>query len=258
MCSNPWVSIPLSVRPMISADRIIVTSSLVREEHMCGRFTLKTPAAQVAAFFGLDDVPRLEPRYNIAPSQPIAAVRQMDASRYFDLLNWGLAVHWRKNSPPPINARAETVAELPSFRSAFRFRRCLVPADGFYEWQAMGRHRQPYYITLDPPGLFAFAAIWEDSPEPGRRGSCALMTTAANPLMSRLHDRMPVILPPDFYATWLDPSVQDPALLGPLLRPYDSTAMRMHPVSTRVNKVVGAGPDLIEPVEALRQANLFE
>ncbi len=217
---------------------------------MCGRFTLATPADQIAAQFQLVEAPELAPRYNIAPTQQVAAVRASDSGRELVLLRWGLVPTWAKDlsmGAKLINARAETAAEKPSFRSAMRQRRCIIPADGFYEWQAQAGGKQPFYIRLADGGSFGLAGLWENwkSPEGAWIATCTILTTAANALMQPLHDRMPVILPPEAYALWLDPALHDPAPLQALLGPYPANLMVAAPVSKAVNKVANDDPSLV-------------
>lgn len=217
---------------------------------MCGRFTLSQSAEAIASVFQLNQVPTLEPRYNIAPTQPVATVLQTSAhERQFQLLRWGLIPAWAKDATMGsrlINARAETVAEKPSFRSAFRHRRCLVIADGFYEWRRQDGKKQPFYFRMQNQQPFAFAGLWEHWQDPKGEAinSCTILTTEANELLQQIHERMPVILNPKDYNLWLDPTVQ-PEQLQQLLQPYSSTAMTSYPVSTKVNKPTNDTPELI-------------
>lgn len=206
---------------------------------MCGRFTLFQPAETLAAVFQLAEVPSLEPRYNIAPTQLVPTVL-CTPKRQFQLLRWGLIPSWAKDPAMGarlINARAETAGEKPSFRSAFRHRRCLVIADGFYEWQRQERKKQPFYFRLPDGRPFAFAGLWEhwEAPDGEAIESCTILTTEANELLCPIHDRMPVILDPKDYDLWLDPTVQKPEPLKQLLRPYPPEAMTSYAVSTQVN-----------------------
>jgi putative SOS response-associated peptidase YedK len=194
--------------------------------------------------FGLGRIPSLPPRYNIAPSQEVAVVRHsLEAPfRRLDMLRWGLIPSWSKDPSTAyrmINARGESVAEKPAFRRAFRQRRCLVAADGFYEWKKTERQKQPYFIHLQDHSPLAFAGLWESWQPPAAHEdpieTCTIITTDANELMRELHDRMPAILAPDQYALWLDPDVQDPKRVQPLLAPYPADAMVAAPVSTYVN-----------------------
>lgn len=212
---------------------------------MCGRYSLKTPADTLAEHFQLTTPPPLPPRYNIAPSQPIAIVRihAPQENRECVLVRWGLIPSWA-NDPSlgnkMINARAETVAEKPAFRGPLARSRCLVPADGYYEWQRegrMGQRKQPFYIRMKDKRPFAFAGLWESWAGPDGKivESCALLTTEPNESLKAIHDRMPVILAPTDYAVWLDPAVRQAQLLQPLFRPYPSEEMTAWPVSLRVN-----------------------
>lgn len=222
---------------------------------MCGRFTLITPAEALAEQFQLFEIPSLAPRYNIAPTQPVAVVRQVpgDGQRELVLLRWGLVPFWAKDpgiGARMINARSETVADKPAFRAAFRRRRCLVPADGFYEWQRLERGKQPFYVRLRDEKPFALAGLWEhwEGPDETTVNSCTLLTTEPNDLIRPVHSRMPVILAPKDYDLWLDPGVQKAELLRPLLRPYPSEGMLAYPVSTWVNKPKNDSPRCIEPL----------
>lgn len=222
---------------------------------MCGRFTLTLNSSQIQAAFPELIVPDgIEPRYNIAPSQPVAVVPN-DGQNRLDFFVWGLIPSWAKDPTIGnrlINARAETLAEKPSFRSAFRRRRCLVISDGFYEWrQEPGRKaKTPIYIQLQDGRPFAFAGLWENwnSPDGSNILSCAIITTEPNSLMSSIHNRMPVILPHENFDAWLDPAEQDPARLNQLLAPYPSEVMQAHPVSMLVNSPANESPDCVVPV----------
>ena len=237
---------------------------------------MTTPAAVWAELFELDFVPELGPRYNIAPTQPVAAVRstarpQTDTaesgemetrngpSRELALLRWGLVPHWARDPDLKgrtlINARSETVAEKPSFRDSFRFRRCLVVADGFYEWQPAGARKQPFWIRLESGTPFAFAGLWDRwVGEDQTLESCTLLTREANEGLRSLHDRMPVILDPQNHEAWIDPDTPHWELES-LLGPYPSESMTFHPVSTHVNHVGHDDPACIAPLRS--QTDLF-
>lgn len=209
---------------------------------MCGRFTLFEPDKVLSKEFGVSSLPPLPSRYNIAPSQQIATVRAVPAGggREFAFLRWGLIPHWAQDPTignRMINARAETVAEKPAFRSAFRHRRCLIPASGFYEWRKEERRKQPYYIRRQDKHPFAFAGLWElwKEPDGSPIESCTLITTNANELIAQVHDRMPVILPPAAYDLWLDTEIQDRDRLLPLLLSYPAGEMESYPVGFLVN-----------------------
>ena len=214
---------------------------------MCGRFAFYSPTEATAALFGVSKVPEVKPRYNIAPTQSIAAVRVgADDSRELALLRWGLIPFWAKEPSignRMINARAETVSEKPSFRAAYRKRRCLVLADGFYEWRKEADGKTPYYISLASGEPFAFAGLWEDwhaKDSDESLQSAAIITTAANDFMSQLHQRMPVVLEKDSADRWLD---GDDQLLSDAAE--SSPRFRAWPVDRRVNNARNEGEDLV-------------
>jgi putative SOS response-associated peptidase YedK len=189
--------------------------------------------------------------FNVAPTQQILAIRIQDDAKAFATMRWGLIPSWAKDKKMPfINARGETVAEKPAFRSAFKKRRCLIVADGYYEWKALeAKRKQPYYFRLKSNEPIAFAGLWETWSGDGEPiESCAIITTEANDLSRAIHDRMPVILRGDEAEAWLDPDVEDAKALVPLLRPFPAEEMVAFPVSTRVNKVSDNDADLIKPV----------
>jgi putative SOS response-associated peptidase YedK len=208
---------------------------------MCGRFNLRTPSRDLVEIFQLLREPELKPRYNIAPTQPVAAIRQVDKFRELSLLRWGLVPSWSKDpnaGPPLINARAETIATKPAFRSAFKRRRCLIPADGFYEWQKTGaKAKQPFHIRMKNEHPFAFAGLWEhwEGGDSSTIDSCTIITTDANEVLRPIHDRMPVILRDEDYGRWLDPKLEDVGMLEGLLKPYAPEEMTAYPISTLVN-----------------------
>ena len=223
---------------------------------MCGRFTLNTSAKIIAEFFKLSEVPDIKPRYNIAPTQSIATVTvdSKKIERQFQFMRWGLIPSWAKDmkiGSHTINARSETVAEKPAFRSAIKHRRCLIIADGFYEWQPQGKKKQPYYFTMANSEPFAFAGLWEnwESPEAKNIVSCSIITTAANETVHPVHDRMPVILPEGDWEEWLDPSVNTSQQVLPLLKPYASAAMIANAVSAIVNSPTRDSPECIQAIE---------
>jgi len=220
---------------------------------MCGRFTLRAPASVVAEQFQLFDLEPLEPRFNIAPTQPVAVVRFGPGTRQLVWLQWGLVPSWARDASIGsrlINARAESVADKPAFRTAFRRRRCLVLADGFYEWRRSGAKKQPFFIRLRDDRPFAFAGLWEswEGADHSVLETCTILTPAPNELMEPIHDRMPVILASDDYEQWLDPAVQKPEQLAPLLRPYPSDAMLALAVTTHVNNPRNDDPECIVSV----------
>jgi len=220
---------------------------------MCGRFYLDVPADELMSHFGLELVPTLEPRYNIAPSQSVPAILDTARGRELRMLRWGLIPFWAKDEKigyRTINARAETVDSKPAFRDAFRHRRCLIPASGFYEWQAGADGKQPYCIHPSKGSLFAFAGLyehWRDGTG-NRIDSCTILVTRANDRIQTVHDRMPVILSPENYGAWLDPQTQDPAILKPLLLPAPADQVDLHAVSIRVNSPKHDDPSCIAPL----------
>jgi putative SOS response-associated peptidase YedK len=220
---------------------------VVYDRHMCGRFTQATDGEIIARVFELPETPALPPRYNIAPSQDVAAVRADDGGRRLVMLHWGLIPSWAKEpamGARMINARAETLAEKPAFRSALRTRRCLIVADGFYEWRKVGAPKQPHYIRFRDGRPFGLAGLWERWHGEGGETveSCTIVTTQANELLAPIHDRMPVILEPEQHALWLDASVTDPERLGELLHPHAPDPMEAYPVSLLVNNPINDAP----------------
>jgi len=224
---------------------------------MCGRYSITQPVEAIQRVFHVGERPNLPPRYNVAPTQDVPAVRRgEDGERHLALLRWGLIPFWADDASigsRMINARAESAAEKNAFRTAFRRRRCLIVADGFYEWQkpaTKGGRKQPYRVTLTDGGLFAFAGLWESWREPASGEtveSCAILTTDANEDLAQIHERMPVILDPAGYETWLDPDA-DPVDAQALLGPYPSERLTAYPVPTRVNAVANDDPAVIEPL----------
>ena len=230
---------------------------------MCGRFTLTDPDADIAVQFGLPEIPDIPPRYNIAPTQPVAAVRlkAREQARELVMLHWGLVPSWVKDpkiGARMINARSETAAQKPSFRAAFRRRRCLVIADGFYEWQKQNGAKQPFFIHFRDARPFAFAGLWEHwlGPDASEIESCTLLTTEPNDFLRPVHNRMPVILKPEAYQLWLDPEVQQPDQIQPLLRPYPAQDMNAYSVSTFVNRPANDSPRCIEPLAGTEEQRL--
>lgn len=222
---------------------------------MCGRYELHTPMEDIARRFDAhttDEASALPPRYNIAPSLRVAVVRETTRGRFLEAMSWGLVPAWVKevSRVRPINARAETLFDKPMFRAAIRRRRCLVPADGFYEWQAGPGRKQPFRIGMVDGAPFAMGGIWEYWARPGQQPlvSCAIVVTGANELVAAIHERMPVIIGPEDYARWLDPASMNQAQIEALLAPYPAELMRAQPVSTLVNDVNNDGPALVEPL----------
>jgi putative SOS response-associated peptidase YedK len=223
---------------------------------MCGRFTLQIPAELLAELFGLVEPPEIPARYNIAPTQQVAAVRRHEGGNRLDFLRWGLIPSWAKDpsiGSKMINARSETLDEKPSFRAAFKHRRCLVLASGFYEWEVLGGKKVPRYLRLKDGSPMAFAGLWESwrAPDGENLETCTILTTAANSLIEPLHQRMPVILHPGDYDRWLDRTLSDPAQLKDLLQTYPSEAMEGWTVSTQANSPKRDDPELIAPVVSM-------
>jgi len=223
---------------------------------MCGRYALIASAPRLARLLGLVAPLELSPRYNIAPSQPVPVVRSPEpGQRALAMVRWGLIPGWAKAPKTDyrmINAKAETLAQRPAFRVAFRRRRCLIPADGFYEWKRLDGGKQPYFITMEDREPFAFAGLWEHwvGADGQTVDSCAIITTGANDTVSPVHDRMPAILGPEDYDAWLDTRQSPSADLGLLLRPYTGRPMTALPVTTHVNSPRNDGPRCIEPLSA--------
>jgi len=213
---------------------------------MCGRFTLTASGDEVAEAFGLDEPPRLEPRYNIAPSQEVAVVVAGEGGRALDVRRWGLVPGGATGGRPLINARAETAWSRPQFREAFARRRCLLPANGFFEWAVVAgaSRKTPYHLRLREGGLFGLAGIWEPSAE--GRGTCAILTTEPTDAVRAIHDRMPVIIPKWAYGTWLDPT-RGRGALSALLRPFVEEPLEAVAVGLAVNDAGFDGPICIRP-----------
>ena len=241
---------------------------------MCGRYTQTKNGQAIAQAFNLKTAPDPQPRYNIAPTQPVGAIAQPTNTerdeREYRIFQWGLVPSWSKDpsiGSRMINARAETAAEKPSFRAPFKRRRCLILADGFYEWQRSGnrsgnspgnspgssggKQKQPFYIQLQDQDIFGFAGLWEhwEGSDGSYLETCTILTTEPNEQMQAIHNRMPVILHPDDYDLWLDPTLQESRHLQHLLRPYESDAMQIYPVSQTVNNPRNETPECIDPLD---------
>lgn len=220
---------------------------------MCGRFTLTADLDTLQLAFNLETVPPdLPPRYNIAPSQPVAIITN-EAPTALSFHTWGLLPSWAKDpalANKLINARSETAHEKPSFRSAFKRRRCLIPADGFFEWKREGNEKTPMFIHLKGRPVFALAGLWEvwNSPQGDEVRSCTILTAEANDFMKPIHDRMPVILDPADYEEWLVAGDAPALALHALMRPYDSDQMTAYAVSKLVNRPGNDTPQVIEPI----------
>lgn len=221
---------------------------------MCGRFTLTVDPAKLGAEFEGVDFPReFAPRFNIAPSQPVLAIPN-DGRSAADFLLWGLIPSWAKDASIGnrlINARGETLGEKPAFRGSFKYKRCLIPADGFYEWKAQpgSKIKVPHFVRLKTRKVFAFAGLWSEwhAPDGSPVRSCIVITTTPNELMASIHNRMPVILDTADYGEWLDPSPRSPASLEHLIKAYPGAQMEAYPVSTLVNNPAVDRPDCVLP-----------
>lgn len=226
---------------------------------MCGRYTLATPTEALEELFQLQTaLPALRPRYNIAPTQPVAVVRRStEGEREMVIMHWGLIPSWAKEPDIGnrlINARSETVSEKPSFRSAFKRRRCLVPTDGFYEWQRLNKRKQPHYIRMGDGEPFAFAGLWErwDGQDETVIESCTILTTEANTFVRPIHNRMPVIVEPGDYNLWLETEPDRTGALARLMRPYSGDRLTSFPISTWVNSPKNDDARCVEPIEQPR------
>jgi putative SOS response-associated peptidase YedK len=230
---------------------------------MCGRYRLSRRKQVVEEHFDSRGIDDWTPRYNVAPTQPVPVIRQhpKEPRRELSLMRWGLIPSWAKtvSGPPMINARSEKAATTPAFRDPMKSRRCLIPADGFYEWQKKAGAKQPFCFEVRDGELFAFAGLWDRWKAPSGQWikSCSILTTAPNAVTSAVHYRMPVILNPDNYDLWLDPGMTDVAAVSEMLKPYDARMMRSYAVSARVNHVVNDDAECSTPVEIQTQDTLF-
>ncbi|MGD8913153.1 MAG: SOS response-associated peptidase [Candidatus Thiodiazotropha sp.] len=220
---------------------------------MCGRFYLDVIAEELIEQFGLSSAPQLSAHYNIAPTQQIAAIKSAGENRELVMLHWGLIPSWAKDKKfayRTINARAETVESKPSFRAAFKYRRCLIPASGFFEWKATNQGKQPYCITTNNGKPIAFAGLYEhwEGNQGEKIDSCTIIVTEAKGEIATIHDRMPVILSPHNYDAWLDEGTKDPVILKPLLLLHETDDLRLYPVSRSVNSPRNNSPDNIRSI----------
>lgn len=219
---------------------------------MCGRFVQATPSEVIAEIFGLEEVPPLAPRFNVAPTQPAAVVRTFEGKPQLVFMRWGLVPAWAKDPSIGnrlINARAETLGEKPAFRQALLRRRCVVPVTGFYEWRGSSKGKQPYFIRLKGGMPMVLAGLWEVwRPQEGPPlESFTIITTQANSLLAPLHDRMPAVLPQEGWRAWLDPGLGDASLLLPWLTPAPEWWLEFFPVSRAVNNPAHDAPDCLTP-----------
>jgi putative SOS response-associated peptidase YedK len=226
---------------------------------MCGRYVIISSPEAIRRLFGYLDQPNFPPRYNVAPTQPVPIVRLAEGQRRFALVRWGLIPAWAKDPRRVsllINARGESVLERPAFRAAMRHRRCLFPADGFYEWMDAGGRRRPFFVRPMAGGPIAFAGLWECWM--GRNGeemeTAAIVTTRANRTLAAIHDRMPVIVPPEAFDFWLDTKRVDTRTAAALIAPASEATIEAYPVSGAVNRVTNDSPELIAPAGAEPEA----
>lgn len=222
---------------------------------MCGRFTITVSLEELIAHYLIDDskIATLKPNYNVAPMHNIPAVIATDEGKRLGELRWGLVPFWAKDDKigsKMINARSETVAEKPAFKRLLKSKRCIIPADGFYEWKKDGKHKHPYRILMSDGGVFSFAGLydtWED-PDGKKISTCTIITTTPNSLMENIHDRMPVILRPEDEAGWLERNNDDVESLLKLLKPYDASKMRAYKVPATVGNVRNNSEELLEEI----------
>jgi putative SOS response-associated peptidase YedK len=217
---------------------------------MCGRYAVTSAPEAIRALFGYAEQPNFPPRYNIAPTQPIGIVRLVEGKRQFALVRWGLLPSWVKDPKSfslLVNARGESLADKPAFKSAMKYRRCLVPADGFYEWKAIGTRRQPYYVRAKSSQPLAFAGLWETwtGPNGEEMETAAIVTTRANRALAGIHERMPVIVPAEAFNLWLDCANVDAETAASLVAPAAENMLEAYEVSTAVNRTANDNPDLI-------------
>lgn len=225
---------------------------------MCGRYTLISAPQAIRALFRYAEQPNFPPRYNIAPTQPIAVVRLTNRQRQVVLMRWGLLPSWVKDPKAfslIVNARGETVLDKPSYRAAMKRRRCLIPADGFYEWKTTGASKQPYYVRARSGAPLAFAGLWETwaGPNGEEVDTVTIVTTEANGTLRPVHDRMPVIVPPEAFDIWLDTDNVDDRTAAALIVPAPDSLLETWPVSTDVNRVANDNAGLIDPVAEMAE-----
>ena len=222
---------------------------------MCGRYAITSAPEAIRRLFGYDEQPNFPPRYNVAPTQPVPIVRMMEGKRRFALVRWGFIPSWVKDPRTfslLINARGESLGDKPAFRAAMRYRRCLFPADGFYDWRRAGGRVTPYYVRLKAGGPMALAGLWENwmGPHGEEMETAVIVTTRANRLLAPIHPRMPVIVPPEAFDLWLDSARVDAATAAALIAPAPEDMLEMHEVSPAVNSAANDTPDLIAPMTA--------
>jgi len=226
---------------------------------MCGRYTVTSSPEELRTLFGYEEEPNFPPRYNVAPGQPVAIVRLVGGKRQFALVRWGLLPSWVKDPRTfslLINARGETVLEKPAFRAAMKRRRCLIPADGFYEWQAEGGRKRPFFIHAKTGAPLAFAGLWETwtGPNGEELETAAIVTTRANSTLAPIHERMPVIVPPEAFDLWLDCANVDALTAAALITPASDDLLEAYEISTAVNRTTNDGPEIIKRAETVSES----
>ena len=226
---------------------------------MCGRYAITTAPEAIRALFRYLEQPNFPPRYNVAPTQPVPIVRMVEGKRQLALVRWGLIPAWVKDPRAfslLINARGESVLDKPAFRNAMKYRRCLFPADGFYEWKREGERKRPYFVRLKSGEPMAFAGLWESwmGPNGEEQETAAIVTTTASRSIAHIHDRMPVIVPPDAFDFWLDPKV-DAQTASAVIQPARDALLDCYEVSSAVNRTANDSPQLLEP---LREPEVVE
>lgn len=229
---------------------------------MCGRYFIVMTPAEMRNQFDYPDMPNFPPRYNVAPTQPIPLVRMWEGKKQFVLMRWGLLPSWVKDPKTftlLINARGDTVNEKPAFRNAMKYRRCVIPADGFYEWKRDGATKRPHLIRMKSRKPFAFAGLWETwvGPNGEELDTAAIVTTDANAVLAPIHHRMPVILPPETFDMWLDCANVSPVAASSLLVPAPADAMEAFEISPAVSRVANDGPEIQQPYTAPQSAELM-
>jgi putative SOS response-associated peptidase YedK len=222
---------------------------------MCGRYAITSAPEAIRRLFGYDEQPNFPPRYNVAPTQPVPIVRTVEGKRRFALVRWGLIPAWVKDPRAfslLINARGESLGDKPAFRAAMRYRRCLFPADGFYDWRREGERATPHYVRLKAGGPIALAGLWENwmGPYGEEMETAAIVTTRANRMLASIHPRMPVIVPPEAFDLWLDSGKVDATTAAALIAPAPEDMLDAYEVSPAVNSAGNDTPDLIAPVTA--------
>jgi putative SOS response-associated peptidase YedK len=220
---------------------------------MCGRYAITTVPEAMRALFAYLNQPNFPARYNVAPTQPVPIVRVVEGNREFALVRWGLIPSWVKDPRGftlLINARGESAAEKPAFKNAIKRRRCLFPADGFYEWKRDGERKQPYFVRRRGGGPLAFAGLWESwmGPNGEEQETAAIVTTTASPSISHIHDRMPVIVPPEQFDLWLDPNADPEMAVAVVIQAAPDEVIESYPVSSAVNRTANDTPMLVEPL----------